>query len=145
MKKNFLSRFLQSLRDIPRWLRPGLGVKRWFIFVMIGITVLALGFGVILIDLYHNEVAGSTLHLLLSYISLNFIPRILRALIFGMVGIGFVIYGMVRLNRSLLSPFTHSGSDLYDQLSNFHRRERGPRMVTIGGGHGLATLLRGLK
>ena len=145
MQKNFFSRLWQTLRDIPRWLRPGLGVKRWFIFVMIGITVLALGFGVILIDLYHNEVAGSTLHLLLSYISLNFIPRILRALIFGTVGIGFVIYGMVRLNRSLLSPFTYSGSDLYDQLSNFHRRERGPRMVTIGGGHGLATLLRGLK
>ena len=145
MQKNFFSRLWQTLRDIPRWLRPGLGVKRWFIFVMIGITVLALGFGVILIDLYHNEVTGSTLHLLLSYISLNFIPRILRALIFGAVGIGFVVYGMVRLNRSLLSPFTHSGSDLYDQLSNFHRRERGPRIVTIGGGHGLATLLRGLK
>jgi uncharacterized cofD-like protein len=69
----------------------------------------------------------------------------LRALIFGGVGIGFVVYGMVQLNRSLLSPFIRSGSDLFDQLRNFRRRERGPRIVTIGGGHGLATLLRGLK
>jgi len=112
---------------------------------MFGITVLGLGFGVILIDLYHNEVTGSTLHLFLANVSLNFMPRFLRSLIFGGVGIGFVVYGMVQLNRSLLSPFIRSGSDLYDQLSNFHLRERGPRIVTIGGGHGLATLLRGLK
>jgi uncharacterized cofD-like protein len=145
MRNNFLTRILKTLRGIPRWFRPGLGIKRWFILVMIGITVLGLGFGIILIDLYHNETTGSPLHILLAYVSLNFIPRILRALIFGGVGIGFVAYGMLRLNRSLLSPFIHSGSDLFDKLSNFHRRDHGPRIVTIGGGHGLATLLRGLK
>jgi len=145
MRNNFLARFLNKLRGLPRWFRPGLGIKRWFLLVMIGITVLGLGFGVMLIDLYHNETAGSPLHVLLAYVSLNFLPRILRALIFGGVGIGFVVYGMLRLNRSLLSPFIRSSSDLYDQLNSFHRRDRGPRIVTIGGGHGLATLLRGLK
>ena len=145
MRNNFLARFLNKLRGLPRWFRPGLGIKRWFLLVMIGITVLGLGFGVMLIDLYHNETIGSPLHVLLAYLSLNFIPRILRALIFGGVGIGFVVYGMLRLNRSLLSPFIRSSSDLYDQINSFHRRDRGPRIVTIGGGHGLATLLRGLK
>lgn len=145
MWNNFLKSILKKLRGIPRWFRPGLGIKRWFILVMIGITVLGLGFGVILIDLYHNETTDSSLHIFLAYISLNFLPRILRALIFGGVGIGFVGYGMLRLNRSLLSPFIRSSSDLYDQLNDFHRRDRGPRIVTIGGGHGLATLLRGLK
>jgi uncharacterized cofD-like protein len=62
-----------------------------------------------------------------------------------MVGIGFVIYGMVRLNRSLLSPFVRPGVDVLGQITTFRRRERGPRIVTIGGGHGLATLLRGLR
>jgi uncharacterized cofD-like protein len=32
-----------------------------------------------------------------------------------------------------------------DQLADFRRRERGPRVVAIGGGHGLSALLRGLK
>lgn len=145
MRNNFLTPYWNALRDIQRWLRPGLGIRRWFIYVMIGITVLALGFGVVLIDLYHNGDNDSALHLFLTYASLEFIPRILRALIFGGVGIGFVVYGVVQLNRSLLSPFIHSGSDLFDQLTKFHRRERGPRIVGIGGGHGLATLLRGLK
>jgi uncharacterized cofD-like protein len=31
------------------------------------------------------------------------------------------------------------------QIKHYRRRERGPHIVTIGGGHGLATLLRGLK
>ena len=32
-----------------------------------------------------------------------------------------------------------------DQVSDFRRRERGPRVVVIGGGHGIATVLRGMK
>ena len=145
MRNKSLTRIWRFLRSIPRWLRPGLGIKRWLVFVLVGIIVLGLGIGVILIDLYHNETADSPLHLWLGYLSLNFVPRILRALIFGMVGVGFVIYGMVRLNRSLLSPFVRPGADLLGQITTFRRRERGPRIVTIGGGHGLATLLRGLK
>jgi uncharacterized cofD-like protein len=45
----------------------------------------------------------------------------------------------------LLSPFIRPGADVFGQITNFRRRERGPRIVTIGGGHGLATLLRGLR
>jgi uncharacterized cofD-like protein len=32
-----------------------------------------------------------------------------------------------------------------DELTTHRRRERGPRIVAIGGGHGLSILLRGLK
>jgi uncharacterized cofD-like protein len=56
-----------------------------------------------------------------------------------------VAYGIFRLNRSLLAPFLRPGSDVVDQIRDFRRRERGPRVVAIGGGHGLSTLLRGLK
>lgn len=145
MRKDFLMRLWQTLRDIPRWLRPGLGIKRWFTLVMIGITLLGLGFAVILIDLYRTDSSNPTLLTFLSYASLRFIPRLWRAVIFGGLGIGLVVYGILQLNRSLLRPFIRPGSDVFDQLANFQRRERGPRIVAIGGGHGLATLLRGLK
>lgn len=145
MQNNLLSQFWQTLRDLPRWLRPGLGIKRWFFFVMVGITLLGLGFAVILIDLYRTDSTDSTLLTFLSYASLRFIPRIWRAVIFGGLGIGIVFYGILRLNRSILKPFLRPGADVYNQLTGFHRRERGPRIVAIGGGHGLSTLLRGLK
>jgi uncharacterized cofD-like protein len=145
MRNDFFANLWQTLRDIPRWFRPGLGIKRWFFFVMIGITLLGLGFAVILIDLYRTDSSDPTLLAFLSYASLRFIPRIWRAVIFGGLGIGIVGYGIFRLNRSILQPFLRPGSNVFDQLTDFRRRERGPRIVTIGGGHGLATLLRGLK
>jgi hypothetical protein len=45
----------------------------------------------------------------------------------------------------LMAPYLSSGRPMVDSLANYRRRERGPRIVAIGGGHGLATLLRGLK
>lgn len=145
MQSNFLMRIWQTLRDIPRWFRPGLGIRRWFFFVMFGITLLGLGFAVILIDLYRTDSSNPVLLILLSYASLRFIPRVWRALLFGGLGIGIIIYGILQLNRSLLKPFIRPGSDVFDQLAEFRRRERGPRIVAVGGGHGLSTLLRGLK
>jgi len=145
MQKNFLAHIWQTLRGIPRWFRPGLGFKRWFVLVLIGITFIGLGFAVILIDVYRTNSTNPVFLTILSYASLRFVPRIWRAVIFGGLGIGLAIYGIFRLNRALLQPFIRPGSDVFGQITDFRRRERGPRIVTIGGGHGLATLLRGLK
>jgi len=112
---------------------------------MIGITLLGLGLAVILIDLYRTDSTNPIILTLLTYASLRFIPRVLRAIIFGGLGVGLVVFGILQLNRSLLKPFIRPGSDVFDQITDYRRRERGPRIVTIGGGHGLATLLRGLK
>lgn len=138
-------RLSSVFREVILWIRPGLGIKRWFALVLAGITLLGLGFAVILIDIYRTDTNDPWVLTLLAYISLRFLPRIVRAIIFGGLGIGLVVYGIIRLNRSLLAPFLRPGSNVVDQLRGFRRRERGPRIVTIGGGHGLATLLRGLK
>jgi uncharacterized cofD-like protein len=139
------SRIRTFVLDLLRWLRPGLGIKRWYAFVMMGITLLGVGFAIALLDLYRTDSTNPILLGVLSYASLRFLPRFLRAVIFGGLGIWLVLYGMFQLNRSLLRPFIRPGSDVFDQLSDFRRRERGPRVVAIGGGHGLSTLLRGLK
>ncbi len=130
---------------MPRWLRPGLGIKRWFALVLLGITLLGLGVAVILIDVYRTDSSDPLLLTILSYASLRFLPRIVRAVIFGGLGLWFVVYGILQLNRSLLRPFIRPGSDVVNTLTDFQRRKRGPRIVAIGGGHGLSTLLRGLK
>lgn len=145
MRKNLLSRIWQIIRGMPRWLRPGLGIKRWFALVMLGITLLGLGVAVILIDIYRTDSTDPLLLTILSYASLRFLPRIVRAIIFGGLGLWLVVYGILQLNRSLLRPFIRPGSDVVNTLTDFQRRKRGPRIVAIGGGHGLSTLLRGLK
>jgi len=145
LRKADRERFLQNIRDLSRWLAPGLGIKRWFFFVLLGITFLGLGFAVLLLDLYRAQFTNETILTILTYLSLRFLPRLVRVLIFGGVGIGLVAYGIYGLNRSLLRPFIRPGRAVVDELENYRRRERGPRIVSIGGGHGMATLLRGLK
>ena len=132
-------------REIGLWIAPGLGVKRWFFFVLAGITLLGIGLALALLGLYRTESTNPVLLELLSIASLRFLPRAFRVLIFGGLGVGLVFYGMYRLNRSLMRPFLRPGHAIVDELTNYRLRERGPRIVTIGGGHGLSTLLRGLK
>ena len=143
--KTTRERYAQLFQESKRWLVPGLRVKRWFLVVLAGITLLGVGLAILLLDLYRTDSTNPTLLEILSIASLRFLPRFLRVLIFGGLGIGVVIYGALRLYRSLLRPFMRPGYTIVDELTNYRRLERGPRIVTIGGGHGLATLLRGLK
>jgi uncharacterized cofD-like protein len=145
LRKADRERFIQNIRDLRRWLAPGLGIKRWFFFVLGGITFIGIGMTIFLQGLYATNFTNPTIPTLLTRISMQPIPRGLRVLIFSGIGIGLVAYGIYRLNRSLLRPFIRPGHAVVDELANYRRRERGPRIVTIGGGHGLSTLLRGLK
>ncbi len=137
--------FTNKLRLIGRWFAPGLGVKRWYFVILLGVTMLGVGLAIFLLDLYRTDSTNPIFLMILSYASLRFLPRFLRVLIFGGLGVGVVVYGISRLNNSLLRPYVRPGHPLVDELTNYRRLERGPRIVAIGGGHGLATLLRGLK
>ncbi len=139
---NVANRWLQQ---IGRWLLPGLGVKRWMLLILVGITLLGVGFAIFLLNVYRTDSSNSTFLTFLSYASLRFLPRLVRVIIFGSLGVGCIVYGIWGLNRALLRPFLRPGRAMIDQIADYRRRERGPRVVAIGGGHGLSTLLRGLK
>lgn len=141
----FRERFVQNLRDLARWFQPGLGVKRWFVVVLLGITMLGVGLAIFVLEIYRTQSTNNLFLTVLAYASLRFLPRVLRVLIFAGLGVGFVTYGILRLNRSLLRPFIRPGRAVVDELTSYQLRKRGPRIVAIGGGHGLSTLLRGLK
>lgn len=133
-----------TLRHIAGWLTPGLGIKRWFLIILAGITLFAVGIGMFVLDFYRT--APETWWLpALSWLSLRFLPRLARVAIFGGLGVLLIAYGFRELNRSIFSPFAAGGGGFAVTLREYRRRERGPRIVALGGGHGLATLLRGLK
>jgi len=127
-----------------RWLVPGLGVKRWLLVTLAGTTLIGVGLAILILDVYRTAPDAWWLPLI-SAASLRFIARPLRALIFGGLGLGLIITGIYGINRSLLTPFLRPGHPVVDALTQHRRRERGPRVVTIGGGTGLNTLLRGIK
>ncbi len=135
---------LRRARKRIGWLMPGLRVKRWVFVLLMGTTLIGVGFAILLLDVYRTS-APSLWLTLLSILSLNFMARPLRALLFGGLGVALTWYGIWGLNRSLLTPFMQPGRNVLDTVSTFRKRERGPRIVVIGGGTGLSTLLRGLK
>ena len=143
--------WLQNLwRDLgrsSRWLMPGLGVKRWVFVILLGTTLLGIGFGIFILDVYRSTPSDAQPWwiALLSTIALRALARPIRVLIFGSLGVGLVLGGIWGLNRALLSPYIQPGKTVVDTLAGHRRRERGPRVVVIGGGHGISMLLRGLK
>ncbi len=134
-------RFSARWRHIWRWFLPGLGVKRWLLIMVAGTALIGLGLAIVLLD-YYRAHPNSTL---LFYLSLRSFPRWLRATLLGISGVAALLYAVVRLNRSLLAPYAPSGRPLVDDVAEHRRLGRGPRVVAIGGGHGLSTLLRGMK
>ena len=141
------TKFRRGLSQSARWLAPGLGVKRWLFLILAGTTLLGIGFGIYILDIYRSTPpdAQAWWLSLLSTVSLRSLSRPLRVVIFGGIGIGILLGGIYGLNRTLLSPYLKPGKTVVDTLAGHRRREKGPRIVAIGGGHGLAMLLRGLK
>jgi uncharacterized cofD-like protein len=56
-----------------------------------------------------------------------------------------IVWAILRLNRAILAPYIRPGHSVVQAVSEHRRLGRGPKIVAIGGGTGLSTLLRGLK
>jgi uncharacterized cofD-like protein len=134
---------LQSKTNWLRWLTPGLEIKRWLLLLMVAELVVVLGFAYFLKAFYES----ATLPQQFYYITLQFWPHWARAMIFGTLGLGLLLFSYVKLTQSVLGPFLpgNSTSSIVDVIHAFRLKGRGPRIVAIGGGTGLSSLLRGLK
>lgn len=134
---------LNSTTRWLRWLTPGLQIKRWLILLMLSELVLVLGVAYALKEIYQ------TAHLpaIFYYITLQFWPYWARAIIFGIFGVGLLVLSYLKLTQSVLGPFLpgNSTTSVVEMIHAFRLRGRGPRIVAIGGGTGLSSLLRGLK
>jgi uncharacterized cofD-like protein len=140
----FLGTVRRRLSTTSKWFSPGIGVKRWLVLTLTGVTLIGVGLAILVLDVYRTSPETWWLPLL-SAASLRFLVRPIRALIFGVLGFGLILTGIWGLNRTLMKPFLRPGKQVVDALATHRRKERGPRVITIGGGHGLATVLRGLK
>ncbi|MBB6713149.1 uridine diphosphate-N-acetylglucosamine-binding protein YvcK [Clostridium gasigenes] len=120
--------------NVKDWMRPGVKLKRWMFFGIFGVLLIAFGFTELVTrrvyDIYYK----------IFYICLN------------LTGI-FVIYISVTEMIKSIVALTSKG---YVKLSLDSRKMesliyekrllvKGPKIVVIGGGTGLSTMLRGLK
>lgn len=135
------SRRLQSLPPALRWAYPGLGVKRWLVVVIVGILLLVNG-----VDRYlvAEGLGVNANEFVDNFVSDYFSPSNL-AWIFALLGIALIFFGIRQwLIAILRASGTGARDNIIDSLMEM-RLQHGYKVVAIGGGTGLSTLLRGLK
>ena len=132
---------------LRRWLTPGIGVKRWLLVLFLGLLVLAIAVAHVLRQLGNVQAPGSLGAALVDLLTLQFLPFAMRGLLIGGLGLALVVAGAAGVIRSVTEPLRVPGADepLVETLYQRRLLARGPKIVAIGGGTGLSTLLRGLK
>jgi uncharacterized cofD-like protein len=141
---SWINQILGWLKTQVQWLRPGLGMKRWMALLIIGTSILGLGLSVLVLDIYRNA-NEHWLVQVLSFLSLRFLPRWVRFLLFSGAGLACIYFSITGISKTVLEPFVPKGEEVIDAIANYRRRLRGPKVVALGGGSGMASLLRGLK
>jgi uncharacterized cofD-like protein len=129
--------------DFLKWLYPGMHIKRWLMLMMLGVAIMGLGIAYILREAYVSHTFPSVFY----YLTLQFIPRMWRGITFIGASTGLILFAMWHLNGSLLSAVLprRRDSSLVNIIWSERYLRRGPKIVAIGGGTGLSTVLRGLK
>jgi uncharacterized cofD-like protein len=127
-----------------KWLSPGLFVKRWLLISASGFLLAVLGIAI------WSKL--TPIYRLLEFISSLFetIAKVVPSYISGpiaiAIGLFLVFWGQLRTVGSITEVFRlDHDEELVDMLLTRRRLNRGPKIVAIGGGTGLSTLLRGLK
>ncbi|MFQ5922667.1 MAG: uridine diphosphate-N-acetylglucosamine-binding protein YvcK [Anaerolineales bacterium] len=123
------------LSTLWSWLQPGLGIKRWIALLIVGIFLIALG-----ISIGASALSGEP-----GFTDVTSLPVSVMVGVLVLAGVAASLLALFRLNRSLLSPYVRPGKPVVEVVARHRRLGRGPKIVAVGGGTGLSTLLRGLK
>src|ERR1700680_4791464 len=120
------------LQSTTRWLRlltPGLQIKRWLLLHMVAELILVLGVAYALKEIYQTARLPGQFY----YITLQFWPYWARAVIFGVLGVGLLLFSYLKLTQSVLGPFLpgKSTSSIVEIIHAFRLRGRGPRIVGV--------------
>ncbi len=112
-------------KNLFKWLYPGIKVKRWLLISILGVLVVWLG------AIFTTK-------------PFALVNRLGFVVIF--CGIALIVVSMGKMIVSLITLFLPEGErELVNILYKRRFLERGPKIVAIGGGHGLSHLLLGLK
>ncbi len=110
-----------------KWLYPGMLIKRWITLSVIGILMVSMGFVVTISERKTESRAIAGL-----------------IIVFGIV---IMVFAMKRILKSFMTAIAPANKQetLVEKMYEKRILEKGPRIVVVGGGTGLSTLLEGLK
>ena len=124
-----------------QWLLPGLRIKRWVLLAALGIALLLDAITRWLIA----EGAGIHINEVLDDIVDDYFSPAYLTWIFAIAGVVFTVFGIRLWLQSVVRIGRGPGPEGFRAAIADMRLQQGYKIVAIGGGTGLSTLLRGLK
>ena len=120
---------------------PGIGIKRWLALGTLGVLLVALGIAFAVSASITSTVVevGRTLTFG------GWLTGVQRGAIFGTLGLATASFAAYMLYRRIVFGARYTQRGVLENLSSNRMRRGGPRVVAVGGGTGLSTLLRGIK
>ena len=123
------------MKGFFEWFKSSTKMKRWFLMIVIGIVLCCYGFSKILIE---------------KELLLEELVWIIAAFVVGFI---FVVLGIIFIQKRTLELLVQANSTVVGEknvniqslIFNKNVYEEGPKVVVIGGGTGLNTVLEGIK
>ena len=139
---------MRRFKSTLKWMYPGMRVKRWLLLTPIGVFLVVVGV-TLLTNMRIVDYLDVAARLLAVKTNLNLsqprvhIPISIVAITVGLILIFISFRAVIHSIASVISP-THKNR-LADVIYQRRYLAQGHRIVVIGGGTGLSTMLRGLK
>ena len=115
-------------------MKPGIKVKRWIFLGFVGVVVLVLG----VVEIFSNKDYSNSIRLL--YLFLSLIGIVIMYIAFSEF-----VKSLIYLINSEKVKITINDKNIEELVDEKRVHVGGPKVVVIGGGTGLSTMLRGLK
>ena len=124
------------MKGIMQWFKSSNKMKRWIFLILIGIIFACYGIAEILVQ---NEIT---------------IQELIKIVVAFVIGFLCIVLGLIFLNKRTLEVLIESTDTRMNNKSNINLKSlvfdktvyhQGPKIVVIGGGTGLNTVLTGLK
>jgi uncharacterized cofD-like protein len=127
---------MAKIQGLTKWLTPGIGVKRWALLILVGILLVSIG-------LVHGVLLFLDMHIISGLVPFTEWMLCIALILLGLDVVGIAVY---KLSHSILAPYRkHQQGRVVDVVYAYNVRQKGLKVVAIGGGTGLPSVLRGLK
>jgi uncharacterized cofD-like protein len=137
-----------------KWLYPGMRVKRWFILVILGTLVVTVGVDILLLPRW-LDLGEAFIHFFYDQFGiiwfeqapgLTWTYQVVLGLPVIVLGVLLIFGGTQQVVRSITGELNPENREpIVDIIRRRRQLAQGYRIVVIGGGTGLSTMLRGLK
>ena len=111
-------------------------MKRYVALVFIGTVAFALALAMFLAYVYRTFDVPESAGLLVHVVTLQWIAHPWREIGLGAVGVLVAVGGTIALFKSVLSVVIGPGDDVAEMIYRGRVRQRGPAVVSVGGGDG---------